>query len=77
MWMRLYGEYLCPSLFKLQFIMEKIIPRITFHQESVYAIIEIVVSSNWETDHGPDTHYKYSSDRLATAHVAKDNFAQW
>ena len=38
--MRQHGEHLCPSLFKLQFILEKII--LTFHQESVHAMIETV-----------------------------------
>ena len=48
---------------------------ITFHQESVHALIETVVSSNWETDHGSDRHYRYFSDRLEAANVAEDNFA--
>ena len=34
MWMRLYGEQLCPSLFKLQLILDGIIRELTFHQES-------------------------------------------
>ena len=73
--MRLYGKQLCPSLFKLQLILDEIIRELTFHQESVYAIIETVDSSYWETDHGSDRNYKYSSDRLAAANVAKDNLA--
>ena len=77
MWMRLYGEQLCPSLFKLQLILDEIIREVTFHVESVYAIIETVDSTYWETDHGSDRNYKYSSDRLAAANVAKDNLAGW
>ena len=55
--MRLLGEYL-----EMQFILAKIIQRITFHHESVQAITETVVSRNWEADHGSERNYRYSND---------------
>ena len=35
---------------------KRLSPEFPFHQESVHAIIEAVVSSYWETDHGSDTN---------------------
>ena len=35
-------------------------------------IIETVVSISWETDDGSDRNYRFSSDRLSAANVAKD-----
>ena len=46
--MRLHRECFCLSLFKLQFILGKIIQR-TLHQESTLEIFETVVSSDWES----------------------------
>ena len=55
--MRLYGEYSCPLLFKLQFILGKSFRDFTFHQELNLALIETLVSCNWEADHGSERNY--------------------
>ena len=46
-----------------------------FHQESDQTISETVVPCYWKADHGSEINYRYSSDRLAAACVAKDNLA--
>ena len=56
---------------------ERLFRQFSFHQESAQTIIETVIPCSWEVDHGFERNYRYPSDRLAAAHLAKDNLACW
>ena len=77
MQMRLYGECVCPLLFKLQCILGKIVQRI-------YIPSTISPSEHWNSYStklrswsGTRKKSLVSIDQLAAAHVAKDNLAYW
>ena len=75
--MRLCGECLCPLLFKVQFILERLCRDSALYQKSAQANIETVIQCNWEVDQGSDRNLRYASDQFAAAYVAKDNLAYW